>query len=253
MGTGVGVLNSVLNGLAFSAIAPAMSDQQLLDALASKDALELTMLFNRSPAFVNQLQLMDPVAINDWWNTMSATGDNRHSAIRSLLASPGGNARATAGGQVLPEARVVSYEIDIRRMMRGKLALVIADSVAPIVARLNQVRRDHPALQRNERLVFHSTDNEALLCYSKRHGDDVVLVIVNLDAANVQSGWTALDLAALGLETDQPYQVHDLLVDRRYMWNGAHNFLRLDPDLLPGHVFAIRRRVRREQDFDYFL
>src|SRR5690606_30563511 len=30
-------------------------------------------------------------------------------------------------GQVLPEAKVVSYEIDIRRMMRGKLALVIAD------------------------------------------------------------------------------------------------------------------------------
>jgi 3-hydroxyacyl-[acyl-carrier protein] dehydratase/trans-2-decenoyl-[acyl-carrier protein] isomerase len=30
-------------------------------------------------------------------------------------------------GQVMPDAKLVSYEIDIRRVMRGKLALVIAD------------------------------------------------------------------------------------------------------------------------------
>ena len=120
-GTGVGVLNSVLNGLVFSALAPAMSDQQLLDALASKDELELTLLFNRSPALVNQLQLMDPVAINDWWNTMSATG---HTAQQDMLLKElpelFGNleglpyhARAQANAQALQnDITFVAEEID---------------------------------------------------------------------------------------------------------------------------------------------
>lgn len=127
------------------------------------------------------------------------------------------------------------------------------DSLAPIIGRINEIRRQHPALQRNDELVFHGTDNEQLLCYSKRHGDDTILVVVNLDPAHVQSGWTSLDLGALGIDPHNQFQVHDLLVDRRYLWQGAHNFVELDPHHIPAHVFAVRRRVRTEQDFDYYL
>lgn len=127
------------------------------------------------------------------------------------------------------------------------------DSLAPIIGRVNRIRREHSALQSNRGLVFHHVDNEQLLCYSKRSGDDIVLVVVNLDPRYVQSGWTSLDLEALGMEPDQQFQVHDLLVDRRYLWHGAHNFVQLDPHVMPGHVFAVRRRVRTEHDFDYYL
>ncbi|HEX7099251.1 MAG TPA: alpha-1,4-glucan--maltose-1-phosphate maltosyltransferase [Acidimicrobiia bacterium] len=128
------------------------------------------------------------------------------------------------------------------------------DSLAPVVRRVNEIRRRHPALQRNDGLTFHHTDNEQLFCYSKRDGDDTILVVVNLDPAHVQSGWTSLDLAALGIEDHHhQFQVHDLLVDRRYMWQGPHNFVQLDPDQLPAHVFAVRRRARTEEDFDYYL
>jgi starch synthase (maltosyl-transferring) len=127
-----------------------------------------------------------------------------------------------------------------------------SDSLAPVVAQVNRIRRQHPALQRTGGLRFHPTDNETLLCYSKLRGDDLVLVVVNLDPEHIQSGWTNLPLHDLGIDPEHPFQVHDLLVDRRYMWHGPHNFVRLDPHALPAHVFAVRRKVRTEHDFDYF-
>ncbi|HSJ34046.1 MAG TPA: alpha-1,4-glucan--maltose-1-phosphate maltosyltransferase [Acidimicrobiia bacterium] len=126
------------------------------------------------------------------------------------------------------------------------------DSLAPVIAQVNRVRHAHPALQHTDGLRFHPTDNESLLCYSKLAGDDLILVVVNLDPAHVQSGWTNLPLGELGIDPEHPYQVHDLLVERRYMWQGPHNFVRLDPHAMPAHVFAVRRKVRTEHDFDYF-
>jgi starch synthase (maltosyl-transferring) len=129
------------------------------------------------------------------------------------------------------------------------------DSIAPVIARLNRVRRENPALSDNATLAFHRTENDQLLCYSKTSadGEDVVLMVVSLDPHHPQSGFLELDLAALGLPADQPYQVHDLLTDARFFWRGARNFVELRPDVMPAHVFRLRRRVRRENDFEYFL
>ena len=49
------------------------------------------------------------------------------------------------------------------------------------------------------------------------------------------------------------YQVHDLLGDARYLWSGSRSFVDLDPWAIPAHLFKIRRRVRSEHDFDYFV
>ena len=126
-------------------------------------------------------------------------------------------------------------------------------SLAPLIRRVNQVRREHPSLQTNQGLVFHPTDNEQLICYSKRQGTDATLVVVNLDPHHVHSGWVSLDLDALGLDPDQPYQVHDRLTERRFIWQGSRNFVELDPAGVPAHLFTVRRRVRTERDFDYFM
>jgi starch synthase (maltosyl-transferring) len=127
------------------------------------------------------------------------------------------------------------------------------DSLAELIGRLNRARRDNPALQFDWNLTFHDTDNEAILCYSKRLGENVVLALVNLDPYHVQSGWTDLDLAAIGIEDDTPYQAHELLSGGRFLWRGARNFFQLDPSRVPAHVFRLRRKVRTERDFDYFL
>ena len=76
--------------------------------------------------------------------------------------------------------------------------------------------------------------------------------MVNLDPHAPQTGWTGLDLDALGLGGDEAFQAHDLLGGARFAWRGPRNFVHLDPHGLPAHVFAIRRRVRTERDFDYF-
>ena len=74
-------------------------------------------------------------------------------------------------------------------------------SLKPLITRLNQIRQENPALQSNERLHFHPTDNPSLICYSKRtaDGSNLILVVVNLDPFYVQSGWVDLDLDVLGL------------------------------------------------------
>jgi len=130
-----------------------------------------------------------------------------------------------------------------------------SESLAELIARLNQVRRENPALQFNHNVCFHDVDNDQLLAYSKStpDGANTILVVVNLDPYHVQSGWVQLPLELLKIKPGQTYQAHDLLGNARYFWQGERNFVQLDPKLMPAHVFALRRRVRTERDFDYYL
>jgi starch synthase (maltosyl-transferring) len=129
------------------------------------------------------------------------------------------------------------------------------DSLKGLVARVNQIRRENPALQSDWSLRFHAVDNDQLIVYSKATEDlaDIILVIVNLDPHYKQSGWVEVPLADFQLAPNQSYQVHDLLTGARYLWQGARNYVELNPSVLPGHIFKVRRRVRTERDFDYFL
>jgi starch synthase (maltosyl-transferring) len=128
-------------------------------------------------------------------------------------------------------------------------------SLKPLIARVNRIRRENPALQQDRSLRFHPLDNEQLICYSKHSADrsNVVLVVVNLDPHHTHSGWLALPPAALGLQAEESFQVHDLLSDARYLWHAERNFIELNPQIIPAHIFRVRRKIRTERDFDYFL
>jgi starch synthase (maltosyl-transferring) len=128
-------------------------------------------------------------------------------------------------------------------------------SLKELVARMNRIRRENPALHRDRNLRFHETDNSEVICYSKTTNDlsDIIIVICNLDAHHTQTGWVSLDLASLGLDTSRTFQAHDLLGDGRYLWHGARNYFELTPGSLPAHVMKVRKWVRTERDFDYYL
>lgn len=128
-------------------------------------------------------------------------------------------------------------------------------SLAPLIARVNRIRRDNPALQYDRGLRFHHIDNPELIAYSKSTDDlsNVVLTVVNLDPYHTQSGWVTLPLDELGIDPLHPYQVHDLLSDSRYLWHGPTNYVELNPQVAPAHIFRLRRRVRTEADFEYYL
>jgi starch synthase (maltosyl-transferring) len=136
-----------------------------------------------------------------------------------------------------------------------------ADSLRHVIARLNRIRRTHPALHGNRTLRFHPTDNELVICYSKHTPDrrDTVLVVVNLDPHHAHRAWLTLDLAALGIAGDagnvgnDGFQVHDLLSDTHHAWRGPRAFVELVPDHSPAHIFELRRFVRSENQFEYFL
>jgi starch synthase (maltosyl-transferring) len=49
-----------------------------------------------------------------------------------------------------------------------------------------------------------------------------------------------LDMADLGLEEHESFEVYDELADTWYVWHGAHNYVRLDPHAEPAHVFRVR-------------
>jgi starch synthase (maltosyl-transferring) len=129
------------------------------------------------------------------------------------------------------------------------------DSLRTLIARVNRIRRENPALQSDWRVRFHPVDNDQLIVYSKTTGDlaNIIVVVVNLDPHHTQSGWVDLPVELFQLDSHQPYQVHDLLTDARYFWHGTHNYVELNPQMMPAHIFRIRRLVRTERDFDYFL
>lgn len=121
-------------------------------------------------------------------------------------------------------------------------------SIAPYVARLNQVRRDHPALQQLRGTHFHTADDDQTLVYSRRVAgevsptgrEDVVLVVVNLDPHGTRETTVKIDMAALGMAPHDTFTVHDLMTGDTYRW-GEYNYVRLDPHVQPAHVFHLRR------------
>jgi starch synthase (maltosyl-transferring) len=115
------------------------------------------------------------------------------------------------------------------------------DSLKDFIGRINRIRRENDALQRNRNLWFNATNNEQLICYSK-HTDDlanIILVVVNLDPHATQSGTINVPLQSWGFNAEKPFKVHDLLSDKRYTWRGEWNPVELNPDVCPAHVFHL--------------
>jgi starch synthase (maltosyl-transferring) len=127
-------------------------------------------------------------------------------------------------------------------------------SLSKLITQVNKIRRENPALQSDGSLKFHPADNDQIVVYSKMTDDllNIIVTVVNLDPARTQSAWVDLPLDAFHLDPRQPYQVHDLLTDTHYVWRGPRNYIELNPQRLPAHIFLIRRRVRSEGGIDYF-
>jgi starch synthase (maltosyl-transferring) len=130
-----------------------------------------------------------------------------------------------------------------------------ADSLREFIARVNDIRKKNPALHYDHNLRFHPVDNGSLLCYSKQSDDrsNAIVVVVNVDPYHKQSGFVELPLESFGVDPSQPFQVHDLLGDAYYLWQGPRNFVDLNPYVVPAHIFRIRHRIRTERDFEYYL
>jgi starch synthase (maltosyl-transferring) len=113
-----------------------------------------------------------------------------------------------------------------------------------LLGRLNQIRREHPALQELRNLSLHHAANASVICYSKRTysertGDDVVIVVCSVDPMHIVDSQIVLDMDALGLDTRDVFDVHDEITGQTWRW-GQHAYVRLTPTD-PAHVLVVGR------------
>lgn len=120
-------------------------------------------------------------------------------------------------------------------------------TLTPYLTRLNEVRREHRALQLLRNITIHHSDDENVLVYSKRAtgtdgpdgADDVVIVVINLDPHATRETTVHLDMPSLGLEWGDAYEVTDVFTGDAWTWR-EHNYVRLDPGHEPAHVLTLR-------------
>jgi len=118
-------------------------------------------------------------------------------------------------------------------------------SLGPFITRLNEIRRGHRgAIAQLDTLRLHHVGNEAMLCVSRSSvtRDDVLLLVANLDPFTSQEATTWLDLQALGIAADRPFEARDELTGASYLWQGPANYVRLDPSVQPAHVLSLHQR-----------
>jgi len=118
-------------------------------------------------------------------------------------------------------------------------------NIKDYITKLNLIRRNNRALREYENLRFHMVENEQILFYSKATEalDNIVLVLLNLDPFNTQSGFAYVPIESFSIEANDPYQVEDLITGDKYTWRGRRNFVMLDPNSRPAHIFRVRRFV----------
>ena len=111
------------------------------------------------------------------------------------------------------------------------------------IARLNKIRKENRALQLYTNLRFHDAENDAILFYSKMTAarDNIILVVVNLDPHRKQNSFVYVPIENFGQMESDVYQVRDLLSGATYTWRGRRNYVELDPDIQPAHIFLVRR------------
>ena len=103
----------------------------------------------------------------------------------------------------------------------------------PLVKRLNQARRDNPALQQLSNITFLETANEALIAYAKHARGNTVVTVVNTDPHQTHEG-LAIVPASLGLPPS--FSVQDLLSGERFQWRIGPNYVRLEPGVRQAHL-----------------
>ncbi|HXH78271.1 alpha-1,4-glucan--maltose-1-phosphate maltosyltransferase [Nocardioides sp.] len=167
--------------------------------------------------------------------------------IRAVLAACGSPSWGVYAGYELYEHVAVrpgseeyldseKYQVRVRDW---KQAEADGRSLAPYLTRLNDLRRQHPALQLLRNLTIHSSDDDNVLVFSKKHGDDVVIVVVNLDPHATRETVLHLDMPALGLDWHDSFVAHDEITGADWSWS-QNNYVRLDPGHEPAHIVTLR-------------
>jgi starch synthase (maltosyl-transferring) len=201
---------------------------------------------------LTQTDLVEYLRPNVWPNTPDILPEHLQEGgpamfrVRAILAATLAASYGIYGpafelGEHRPREQGSEEYLDSEKYQLRRWNLRSKQSLAPLLTRLNAARKAHPALQHDRWLHFHEVEGDDLLCYSKRSpaGDDVVLCVVTTQSREPRTGLVHLDLEQLGVAEDEPFEVHDLLSDKRFTWKGRTSYVALDPTDAPGHLFVV--------------
>ena len=119
-------------------------------------------------------------------------------------------------------------------------------TIAPYVARLNQIRNENPALHQLRNLEIHASDDSAIICFSKHlraeHSPtgqaNTIIVVANTDPHAIRETTVHLDLSKLGLPSGTQFRVTDLITSNSFLWT-EHNYVKLDSFVEPAHILRV--------------
>ncbi|QCR22795.1 alpha-1,4-glucan--maltose-1-phosphate maltosyltransferase [Pontibacter sp. SGAir0037] len=134
------------------------------------------------------------------------------------------------------EEYINSEKYEIHHWDWGRLT-----KIREVITKINRIRKVNPALQTTWNVAFGDADNPNILCYGKwdSNFENRMLVVINMDPHNTQSGWVRVPLDELKLNKGQQYLMHDLLSEHKYTWTDEWNYVELRPWEMPVHVFRI--------------
>ncbi len=120
-------------------------------------------------------------------------------------------------------------------------------SIAPFITKLNDIRNEHAAVRQLRNLEIHYSDDSSILVFTKHlaaeHTSDgkpeTIIVVVNTDPHAIRETTVHLDVGRAGIHADE-FEVVDLLTNKKFDWT-AHNFVRIDPRDVPGHIFKVTK------------
>ncbi len=118
------------------------------------------------------------------------------------------------------------------------------DSLGPEIARINTIRRENAALHHFRNVTFYRADDDAVIFFGKRTGDNVVLVAINLDPFAARDVLLWLPTGEMGIADDESYVLEELLGATRHLWRGSAHRWRLDPQSNPAAIFRIDAAAR---------
>ena len=183
---------------------------------------------------------------NAWPNTPDIlteqlqTGGRAMFAVRAILAATLSPAWGVYGPafellEHMPCAPGSEEYLDSEKYQLRQWDLHRADSLAPLLGRLNHIRRDLPALAHLRTLRFHDTTTTR--CSATRRRTRPVPAhrcssSSTSTPTTARCGSVDVDLAALGLPYESSYRRRRPAHRRRSSrWQGAWNYVDLDPDL----------------------
>ncbi|OGS45647.1 MAG: hypothetical protein A2539_07170 [Elusimicrobia bacterium RIFOXYD2_FULL_34_15] len=122
-------------------------------------------------------------------------------------------------------------------------------NIKDYIVKLNEIRRQNPALQYYDNLKILNSNNDNILCYGKKLDGNIILIAANLNPHETQEARMTIPLEDFGIPSDADYAAEELITGKSYLWHGRENYIRLEPHKEPVYIFKISSNIQTKRSY----